>query len=44
MTTKPWYRYWQVWLCLVLFALWWVLEVIVGIPLRLFEFLGSFFR
>lgn len=44
MEQRPWYRYWQVWFCLVLLTGWWILEKIVGIPFKLFDLILSLFR
>jgi hypothetical protein len=44
MEQRPWFCCWQVWFCLVLLTGWWILEKIVGLPLKLFAPIASLFR
>ena len=40
MNQRPWYRHWQVWFCLGLALLWWL----VTFPFRFLDWLLSIFR
>ena len=40
MNQRPWYRSWQVWFCLGLALLWWL----VTFPFRFLDWLLSIFR
>ena len=40
-TTRPWYADWRVWFCFGVLTLWWIVERVVGLPFRMFDWIWN---